>query len=227
MNRLLPLLAFLTTLAPGAIRAAPLERDLGQGLAYFRIHSLPADLPSDESVRRQPCVVDVRYVHGDRAAAVALLAWLKSHAAPKSPVILLANPETAPVLLVPLNSANAVPGLLVVGPSARNFGPDISVSVPPSVERRAYEALEKGASVDSLITVPVVKARNDEERLDQEHLEDNAPPDEAGDAQTPETADSAPDAGKAAKPPAPPPLIDPVLQRAVQIHRALVALRRL
>lgn len=227
MNRWMPLLAFFTVLAPGAVRAAPLERDLGQGLAYFRVHSIPADLPSDESVRHRPCVVDVRYVRGDRAAAVALLAWLKSHAAPKSPVVLLANPDTAPVLLVPLNSANAVPGLLVVGPSARNFGPDISVSVAPSVERRAYDALEKGASVDSLISVPVDKARNDEERLDQEHLEDSAPPDQARDAQKPETADSAPDAGQPAKPSAPPPLIDPVLQRAVQLHRALVALKRL
>jgi hypothetical protein len=223
----MPLLAFFTVLAPGAVRAAPLERDLGQGLAYFRVHSIPADLPSDESVRHRPCVVDVRYVRGDRAAAVALLAWLKSHATPKSPILLLANPDTAPVLLVPLNSANAVPGLLVVGPSARNFGPDISVSVAPSLERRAYDALEKGASIDSLISAPVVKERNDEERLDREHLEDSAPPDQARDAPKPETADSATDAGQPAKPPAPPPLIDPVLQRAVQLHRALVALKRL
>jgi hypothetical protein len=101
------------------------------------------------------------------------------------------------------------------------------VSVAPSVERRAYDALEKGASIDSLISAPVVKERNDEERLDQEHLEDSAPPDQARDAPKSETADSAPDAGQPAMPPAPPPLIDPVLQRAVQLHRALVALKRL
>ncbi len=209
------LLAIFAALAPGAGRAAPLERDLGQGLAYFRVHSIATDLPPDQSVRNRPCVVDVRYVRGDRAAASALLAWLKAHARPKSPVFLLANPGTAAVLLVPLNSAGAVPELVVLGPSARNFEPDISVSVAPSAERRAYDALENGASIDSLVVEKVEKARDDEERLDREHLSDSAPPDRAGES------------GQPAPPAAAPSPIDPVLQRAVQLHRALLALKRL
>jgi hypothetical protein len=207
------LLAFFAALAPRA-PAAPLERDLGQGLAYFRIHSILLDLPSDESVRQRPCVLDVRYVRGDRAAAATLFTWLKSHAGPKSPVFLLANPETAPVLLVPLNPANSVPGLVVLGPAARNFEPDISVSVTPQVERQAYDALEKGASIDSLLSAPVEKERYDEERLDREHVDDSAPEPVA-------------EGGQPAQPLSPPHLIDPVLQRAVQLDRALLALKRL
>jgi hypothetical protein len=205
----------LAALAPCAGRAAPLERDLGQGLAYFRIHSIPTDLPAGESAHGRPCVVDVRYVRGDRSASAALLSWLKAHAGPKSPVFLLANPGTAPVLLVPLNSAGAVTDLVVLGPAARDFEPDISVPVAPSAERRAYDALEKGASIDSLVTERVEKPRNDEERLDQEHLSDSAAQDQAADS------------GQPAAPPAAPALIDPVLQRAVQLHRALLALKRL
>ncbi len=204
----------LAALAPCAGRAAPLERDLGQGLAYFRIHSIPADLPSGDSARGRPCIVDLRYVRGDRAASTALLSWLKTHAGPKFPVFLLANPGTAPVLLVPLNSTRAVPDLVVLGPAARDFEPDISVPVSPSAERRAYDALEKGASIDSLVTEPVDKPRNDEERLDREHLSDSAVADQV-------------DIGQPATPPAAPALTDPVLQRAVQLHRALVALKRL
>ena len=108
-----------------------------------------------------------------------------------------------------------MPNLVVLGPAARDFEPDISVPVSPSAERRAYDALEKGAAIDSLVTEKVEKTRNDEERLDREHLEDGAPPDEGG-----ETA-------QANSPPPAPSLIDPVLQRAVQLHRALLALKRL
>ena len=41
--------------------AAPLTRDLGRNLAFYRIHSLPADLPPNDG-RKQPCVLDLRYV---------------------------------------------------------------------------------------------------------------------------------------------------------------------
>ena len=211
MKTRLILTLLFAALAPCAGRAAPLERDLGQGLSYVRIHSIPTDLPTGESPRGRACIVDVRYVRGDRAASTALLSWLKTHARPKSPVFLLANPGTAQVLLVPLNSAGAVPGLVVLGPAARDFKPDISVPVSPSAERRAYDALEKGASIDSLVTETVEKPRNDEERLDREHLSDSAPQDQPADSGQP----------------AAPALTDPVLQRAVQLHRALLALRRL
>ena len=66
----------LTLMAPGL--AAPVTRDLGQGLLYQRVHQLPGDLPTDENERRHPCVLDLRYVGSDADSATALAAWLKS-----------------------------------------------------------------------------------------------------------------------------------------------------
>src|SRR5688500_1773896 len=38
--------------------AAPIERELGTGLVYFRVHTLPDDLPAKPAGRVAPCIVD-------------------------------------------------------------------------------------------------------------------------------------------------------------------------
>jgi hypothetical protein len=195
--------------------AAPLQRDLGLGLAYFRVHTLPEDLPTGDTLRGKPCVLDVRYVRGDPAAGAGLLAWLKFHAGPHTPVFLLANSDTGRDVLAPLDSADAVAGLVILGAHAANFEPDIALRVKADVERRAYDALEKGTPVDTLITEKLDKPREDEAMLDREHLSDSA----LGEQPAP--------SGKPPVPAAPRPLLDTVLQRAVQLHRSLLALKRL
>jgi hypothetical protein len=210
-------LLFLLCAAVSAAPAAPLLRDLGQGLVFCRVHTLPGDLPTDEAVRRHPWILDVRYVAGDRAAATALTGWLKFHASAATPVLLLANAETSAVLLAPFTAADAITGLIILGPARSDFTPDIAVTVKPGVERRAYHALETGAAIASLITEKVDKVRNDEAMLAREHLPDSAlsnPPEDSAGAAAP--------AAKSA-----PPLLDPVLQRAVQLHRTLIALKRI
>jgi len=209
---LILLLASALAIASG--RAAPIERDLGQGLVYFRVHTLPGDLPAAVLVGGHPCVLDVRYVPGGDVEATALLGWLKRQAGIHNPVFLLANNETSGVLLAPLNSPDAVIGLVIVGASAPNFSPDVALIVAPGDERRAYDALEKGATIDSLISDRVIKSRNDEAALARARLSDNG-------ADEPEAA---PAAASAAQPPS---VIDPVLQRAVQLHRSLLALKRI
>jgi hypothetical protein len=216
-------------LASVSARAAPVEREVEPGLVYFRVHELPADLPEDGSAPTgkgsaippgsalpRARIVDVRYASGDPAAAALLLGWLRSHAGPKSPVFLLANPETSAALLAPLNSPDAVPNLVILGPVAPNFEPDIAMKVSGSLERRAYDAFEKGATLDSLIHVTVEKERDDEEHLEKDRLKDR-----------PSAADTDAETAKPAKDSATPPLIDTILQRAVQLHQALLALRRL
>jgi len=199
-----------------AAHAAPIDLDLGLGLVYHRAHVLPADLPMNESVRQHPCVLDLRFAQGDAQGGARLLAWLKLHASLKTPVFLLANAETSPVLLMPLNSPDAVIGLIILGPEAPNFTPDIALRVSAAVDRRAYTALEKGAPVQSLIVEKLDKPRVDEEMLAREHLSDSAVRDDDADAPAAKTA------------PAPPAqLIDAVLQRAVQLDRTLLALKRI
>jgi hypothetical protein len=212
---------FAALLAAPAAPSAPLERDLGMGLAYVRVHVLPGDLPGSAAVGPRPCVLDVRYVSGGDAEAGALLGWLKHHASIHTPVFLLANRDTSPALLAPLNSADAVTGLVIVGASAAGFTPDLALPVSSADERRAYDAMEQGASVESLITDHVLKSRNDEATLAKARLSDTG----ADDSEAPATPAAATDAAAAAA--SPPRVIDPVLQRAVQLHRSLLALKRL
>jgi hypothetical protein len=207
------LLLLLIAIAPAA-PAAPLERDLGLGLVFCRVHTLPGDLPTSESLQRHAWILDVRYVAGDRAAATALTGWLKFHASATTPVLLLANAETSAVLLAPFTAADAIAGLIILGPARSDFTPDIAVAVKPGVERRAYHALETGTAIEALITEKVDKVRNDEAMLAREHLPDSA-------------LSNPPDDGAAPAAPAAPPLLDPVLQRAVQLHRTLIALKRI
>jgi hypothetical protein len=68
-----------------------------------------------------------------------------------------------------------------------------------------------------LINPSVEKPRNDEARLVADHR--------AGHAPDPATADAT--SAPATPPPAPPPATDAVLQRAVHLHRTLLALKKL
>ena len=212
----------------GVGHAAPVSRNLGQGLAYHRVHQLPADLPTDEEARRQPCILDLRYVHGSGEEAATLAAWLKFHATTRAPVFVLANSDTSAALLAVIAPRGAGANAVVLGAATAEFAPDIALKVSAEIERRAYDAFEHGATADSLITEKPDKPRNDEAKLAKERqtqadyaaAQETTPPPISPAA---DTADS--DAAAKPKPPAPP--VDAVLQRAVQLHRALVALKKL
>jgi hypothetical protein len=204
------LLAFLALSATAV--AAPLTRDLGLGLLYQRVHQLPADLPTAESERKEPCVLDLRYVQGDAQAAALLDGWLRFHATAHTPVFVLANAATGAALLTPLAAHGPSPGLVVLGIASENFAPDIALTASPETEKRAYEALEAGTDLGTLLADNPDKPRNDEAHLAHEK-----------DAETV----AADPADKPAASSAPPPLIDVTLQRAVQLHRTLLALKKL
>ncbi len=218
MRRFLALAAFL--IFSLAVEAAPLERDLGQGLVYYRVHQLPADLPTAEVTRRQPCVLDLRYVAGDNEAAAALAAWLKFHATARAPVFILANSTTSPTLIAPLAVPHPGASIVVIGGAAPGFTPDIALKFSGEVERKAYDALERGATPASLIVENADKPRNDEAKLAKDRQPDSGPPDAPPSVTLPEGDGPPP-------PPKPPALVDAALQRAVQLHRTLVALKKL
>lgn len=200
---------FFQVVALAAV-AAPIERDLGNGLAYVRVHQLPADLPTKPAPRPGASVLDVRYVEADAEGATALAAWLNFRATPKAPVFLLANGETAPALLHVL-AARERGAVVVIGIESGAFRPDVAVKVTREDERRAYDALEKGAAIVTLLTDNPNKVRNDEASLSKDRLA--------------EASADATDAALVGKAPAAP--IDATLQRAVHLHRALLALKRL
>jgi hypothetical protein len=184
-------------------------RDLGEGLTYFRVHELPADQPSPVSGRPGACVLDLRYAKSDAPSALTLRAWIKFNVTPHTPVFVLENAETDPALLAALSGGGQT-GILVIAPISKSVSPDIAIHVSGADDRKAYEALEKGADIKSLLSDYPDKPRVDEAYLEKEHIADSEAPDSVSD-----------------KPDPPKPMIDPVLQRAVQLHRGLVALRRI
>src|SRR5438309_158691 len=162
VGRFLVLSALLSTSA----RAAVVERDLGRGLAYFRLHELPADLPGKPTgAKVSPCVVDVRYLHADGPATTAFVAWLKFRATRQSPVFVLANHETEGALIDALANHGRASGIVVVGIEGGGFRPDVSVTSSTQMERRAYDSFEKGTAIEKLLTENPDKVRNDEASL--------------------------------------------------------------
>jgi hypothetical protein len=196
--------------APGAAGATiRIPLILGQGLSYYRIHELPSDIPSQPGLRAGSCVLDLRFARSDDASAAVLSAWVKFTASASTPVFILENQGTSPALLAAF-PGGAAAGVVVLAPASGKLSPDIAVRVDADTDRRAYDALEKGASLASLLSDNPDKPRIDEAYLEREHLSDGDAPDVASD-----------------KPSPPSPLVDSVLQRAVQLHRGLLALKRI
>jgi hypothetical protein len=212
MKRLVVGLLLLLLVPLRAAPAAPVERDLGGGLVYVRVHRLPADLPAKPSGPVAPCVIDLRYVAAAEDAAAAFSAWLKFRASPRAPIFVLANGGTSAPLLQVLREGERGAGVVVIGVESEHFRPDVAVRTTAAAERRAYDALEQGAALATLLADQPNKVRNDEASLNREHPPEPLP--------EPPAADGA--SGGADAPP-----IDATLQRAVHLHRALVALKKL
>jgi hypothetical protein len=199
------------------VAAAP--TDLGQGLLYCRVHALPADLPA-ASTAKSDLVLDLRYALTDDTGATAFSAWLGFRTA-THPVFILVNASTGPALLHALAERPAPSGVVALGPPLPAFMPDVPLKISVTTERRAYDAFDHGTALDSLIVEKIDKPRYDEASMVKDHVSDSeapAPDDEADAAAKPDPAKDKP---------APPPLIDLALQRAVQLHRALLALHKI
>ena len=201
---------FLAAAAAGsAVHAATLVRDLGQGLAYYRVHDIPQDQPAPASGRPGACVLDLRFAKADETGASVLKDWVMFNVSARTPIFVLENAQTDPALLAVLPAKGPV-GLVVLAPESARIGPAIAVKVAPEDDRKAYDALEKGADVKSLLSDYPDKPRIDEAYLEKEHIADSDAPDLPTD-----------------KPLPPRPLVDAMLQRAVQLHRGLLALKKI
>lgn len=201
MKRLLPFVA-LTLVLAGGLRAA----ELAPGLAYAR-PGADTRIAAGSSV-----ILDLRYGTDDSAAS-ALLAPLKSPAAADARRIILAlvSPETSARLRVQLAG---LPGVLTLGAVAPDFKTDIAVPVTPADDRRAFDSLAAGMPPEKLIVENADKPRYDESALVREHT---------GAAENPADKPAAAKSAEAAKPVP----VDAVLQRAVQVYRGLVALKKI
>lgn len=206
VSRLVLLLAAL-----GSVPAAELA-DLGQGLAYLRVHSLADSVKAAGAPAA--LVLDLRYATTDDAATAALQAALARRPA-SSPLFILVSPAT-PATLAPVISQSPA---LTLGLAGSQPAPKVVVRTDAATDRQAYDALEAGTPVDQLISGKIEKERFDEATLVEEFKNGNpdAAPPPAPDPTVPKP-DGAPEK--------PAVLTDRVLQRAVHLHRALLALRR-
>ena len=207
LGLLLPVLAPATELT-----------DLGQGLSYLRIGSLAA---SDAALREAvsgtgPLVLDLRYTTGSDDALATLRAALTGHPA-TAPLFILISPATSPAIAQAITASPAA--VLTLGLAGSRPTPKVVVQSDPATDRRAYDALATGTPVATLISGKIEKEHFDEATLVKEFKNGNP------DAEPPPTPDpTAPKANDTA--PKDTPLEDHVLQRAVHLHRAMIALRR-
>jgi len=234
MKRLL-LLFFSLGLLSFASSAEP--ADLGSSLSYLRVRSLgdaASALPSALAANHA-CVLDLRYATASDEATGTLRTALIQHPA-SSPLFILISPATP---LAVVDTINHTPGsFLTLSFLTSRSAMHIAVKTDAETDRRAYDAFEAGTPVETLISGKIEKERFDEASLVEEFKNGNldaAPPTPAlpGDrpGQTPagQQAGTAQDStaanpsGTADKPAV---LIDRVLQRAVQLHQALLALHR-
>lgn len=235
MTKSLPFLALLLVLAVFSGATEPV--DLGQGLAYLRVHSVAT---SEAALRKSvpgtaALVLDLRYATADDTAAGALRSALAARS-PATLLLILVSPATPPALEPVITASSA----LTLGAPGSLPAPRIVVRTEAAADRRAYDALDAVTELSKLITGKIEKERFDEASLVQEFKNghqtpepspgDRPDPTPAGQetGATPAPADAAAPKTETApgkeSPPAPP--IDRVLQRAVHLHRALLALRR-
>ena len=215
-----------------ATRAAGTQ-DLGGGLAYVRIADPGGQLAELEGAlaRNRALVVDLRGAAARMDAARALRAALAAGGGAgdgeaRVARFVLVNDATAPAVSFVLGAGlpdSSVPGVVVIAPGASSVPADVKVAVPVEEDRLACEAIASGTAVASLINHQPEKRRYDETVLVRAHEGLPEPKTAAGEGADAEgkKQENQKD-GKDEKR-----LTDVVLQAAVQMHRALVALKKL
>ncbi len=208
--------------SPAPLPAAP--ADLGQGLRYLRIENSDTNFAALQAALAEsaPLVIDLRAARppsgsgGSRPPSAALRAGVRQSPAAAAPLrLLLVNSDTPPALLRAF--ALPAPGWLVLGPAVPGLAVDITVAASPDADRRAAAALAAGAPPASLLNRQPAKTRYDEAALLRDYT-DQPPPEISG-------TDGGGSDAQAGSEPLPP--ADAVLQRAQDIHRALLALKRI
>ena len=134
-----------------------------------------------------------------------------------APLFILVSPAT-PAAVAQALADSAGPAYML-GIAGSRPAPTVVVKTDAATDRRAYDAFDAGTPVDALISGKIDKEHFDEAELVKEFKNGNP------DAEPPALPD--PTATKAdGTPEKPAPLTDRVLQRAVHLQHALLALRR-
>lgn len=187
--------------------------DLGQGLSYLRVRSLADEQATITKILgdSSALVLDLRYVTATDESVAALRSALAARSSEATLFALVSSATPAAVTAV-------VRGELTLGATDTQPAPRILVQFDSAADRRAFDAHDAGTPLADLITGRVEKERYDEASLVKDFKNGNPSPEPP-----PGPNPTAAKPGEPDKTPAP---SDRVLQRAVHLHRALLALRR-
>lgn len=204
--------------------------DLGHGLHYVRVSRLADELPAVRAaLGRLPVVLDLRRAETNPVATGELAAALATAAADATGAVFLLVGEDSPRGLLAAIPASS--RLVTLGAAASGTNPRVVVQTAPADDRAAYDAVVAGRPLAELTVEKIEKRRFDEARLSAAHANGNGRADSTdGDADGDSGNDGAPAAAAADakdKKLAEAPVKDLVLQRAIFLHRALLALNRL
>ncbi|MGC4072696.1 MAG: hypothetical protein QM760_09285 [Nibricoccus sp.] len=228
----------LGVLAPAlltpALHAATIQHDLQQGLAYLRTGDLSADLSIVEKTlaSNSALVLDLRHTASDDESAATLGRLLsRPPATARFARFILVSGSTSPALLKQLTAA--LPGVVILSAKIEGLTPDISVGTTPEEDTLAYDALTSGVTLDKLLSGSTPqKVRYDEATLVRDHANGGngnshrQTDDETG-AEPVASEQSSSNAPVATVEKPTPQPVDRVLLRAVQLHRTLLALKKL
>ncbi len=219
-------LLFLAVFSVASAFATELD-NLGQGLGFLRLGPLADQQKSFNSpVGDTPALVlDLRDATADETVSTALLATLRGRPAGRGVCLVLLSSSTAPALLAAF--ATTPSGCLTVGRADGACHPDIAVATTADAEQRVRAAFAAGMSLTALLSVPSDKPRHDEAELAKDHAAGIPPPAEDDSAAPSAPKPIADETTKKSAPPKEPPVLDVVLQRAVQVHRGLLALGKI
>lgn len=207
------LLIVLVFLAFAGLCSAQKPVDLGRGLTYLRVGDFRADgatLGAQVSTNR-PLVVDLRGATASAGEAAEFSAAVARRAG-SLPLMILVGPDTPATLMPALAKLPA--GALTLGIRKAQPAPSLVIEQTEDADRRAYAAWQNGTALEVLINGKLEKSRFDEAALVKEFQSGHGtvtPPAAPNPAAKPEGEPAA--------------LADRVLQRAVHLHRALIALR--
>lgn len=242
--------ALSTRLFAAEPAAATAPADLGEGLRYVRVHDLAQEMPALGPVLAvtPALVLDVRYAKAAGVNPDDFYCTLGKHTG-AMPLLVLVSPATPAAIAETLAAAPCT--FVTLGVREAAPAPKVIIAQSEAEDKKAYDAVEAGQSLAVALSGKVEKERYDEAALMTDFrngLTDAEPParpdptatkpDSAGHAQGQDshgkghapTADDAPKTDSAQKTAAaeivaPPPSPDRVLQRAVHLHRALLAVK--
>lgn len=211
---LVPVLVAASALVAIAAAAPAGPQDLGQGLAYVRVRNLAEDDSTLEAALSTggPLVVDLR-----QAAARPEDAKLLEHALGlrrgRELLCVLVGPGTSPALAGILTTSPV--HFTTLGIRGSVPAPRVVIEQPAEKDRAAYAAWDAGTPLATLVSGKIEKDRYDEASLMNDFSNGNT----SGEPPEPDPTAKKAGADK------PAPLVDRVLQRAINLHRALAAIK--